>query len=121
MSRPPRPRGRVAGEARSVHYRFCLPDPAHPGALIQDIFREEPMDKLLRSALADAGIRAIAERFPPPACLRSIEDEGHYMIYSYSEGPIVCVETSEIGTGNAPEFRRPTNCFASCGVKLPEI
>ena len=26
-----------------------------------------------------------------------------------------------MGTGRAPEFNLPTNCFASVGVKLPEI
>ncbi len=35
--------------------------------------------------------------------------------------PIVCVESKAIGTGRAPEFKRPTSCFASVGVKLPEI
>src|SRR3989344_7394898 len=35
--------------------------------------------------------------------------------------PIVLVERIDIGTGRAPEFKYPTSCFASAGVKLPEI
>ncbi len=37
------------------------------------------------------------------------------------EPPIVCLERRVMGTGNAPEFNLPTNCFASTGVKLPDI
>ncbi len=36
-----------------------------------------------------------------------------------SDGPIDCVETSSIGTGKAPEFKRPTRVFASSGLKSP--
>jgi hypothetical protein len=36
-------------------------------------------------------------------------------------GPIVCVEIKSIGTGRAPEFKRPTKVFASSGLKFPVI
>ena len=40
---------------------------------------------------------------------------------SPNDGPIVCVEMRLIGTGSAPEFKRPTRSLASVGVKFPVI
>ena len=40
---------------------------------------------------------------------------------SPNDAPIVWLPKSSIGTGSAPEFRRPTSCFASSGVNVPVI